>query len=258
MVLRTFNSGATVRYSGGGRVLKGSQPGPWTLDADIHCTGVDLKRNDLVIKGNRLYFVYDKSQQSLRPYLGPAVRIEIDIGGEPLSLSTLQQAIGKVFVTGSENPELLVPDYWKDYLLHPTRQAAAPPPEQMSAVPLASVQKLTGEIKHPALPWYSIHDAEPAADAGKKQNVTRPTPIYKPEPAFTPEARMAHIEGPVVLSVLIDATGRVTKESIVRPLGMGLDDNAAQTIQTWKFEPATRDGKPIPVRVSVEVDFRFQ
>jgi len=66
---------------------------------------------------------------------------------------------------------------------------------------------------------------------------------------------MAHLEGPVVLSVLIDEKGRVTKDSIVRPLGLGLDDNAAQTIQTWRFEPATVGGKPVTVRVGVQVNF---
>ena len=258
MVLRTSSGGPMLRYSPDGSLIKGGEPGPWTLDADIQCTRVELKRKELVIKGKRLYFLYDKTLQKLRPFLGPDVEIEIATGNNAPSISTLQQAIAKVFVTGSENPTLLVPAYWKDYLLHPTHEVTAPSPQQMSAVPLASMQKLTGESKQPALPLYSIQDAKPAADAGKKQNVTPPSPIYKPEPAYTPEARLAHIEGPVVLSVDIDASGHVVKDSIVRPVGMGLDDNAAQTVQTWKFEPATRDGKPVPVRVLVEVNFRLR
>ena len=258
MVLRTFNSGSTVRYSADGQLVKGGNPGPWTLDADLQCTGVELKRKELVIKGKRLYFVYDKPLEKLRPYLGPDVEIEIALGNDAPSISTLQQAVTKVFVTRSENPSLLVPDYWKEYVLHPTRSATTPPPEQMTAVPLASMQKLTGESKQPALPLTSIHQVQPAADPGKSQNVTAPKPIYKPEPAYTPEARLAHIEGWVVLFIDIDASGQVVKDSIVRPVGMGLDDNAVQTVQTWKFEPATRDGKPVPVRVLVEVNFRLR
>jgi hypothetical protein len=80
MVLRTSNSGPTVRYSPDGQLIKGGKPGPWTLDADIRCTGVELKRTDLVIKGKRLFFLYDKKQEWLRPYLGPDVHIEIAFG----------------------------------------------------------------------------------------------------------------------------------------------------------------------------------
>src|SRR5690348_11457672 len=160
MLLRTSTSGATIRYSADGRLIKGGQPGPWTLDADIRCTGVELKRNELVIKGKRLYFLYDEKLKTLRPWFGPGVAVEIALGHDTPSLTALQQEIGKVFVAGSENPVLLVPDYWKDYLLRPTRQATAPPPEQMSAVPLASMQKLAGESKQPALPMSSIYEAE--------------------------------------------------------------------------------------------------
>ncbi|HEX5413621.1 MAG TPA: energy transducer TonB [Terriglobia bacterium] len=250
MVLRTFNSGATVRYSPDGRLIKGGQPGPWTLDADIRCTGVEFKRKDLVIKGKRLYFLYDKKLQALRPYLGPDINVEIAIGHDSPSLSALQQAIAEVFVTGTENPVLLMPDYWKDYLLHPTRQATGPP-GQMSAVPSASTQKPGSSVT-------SIHEAKPAADAGEKQDVTPPRPIYKPEPAYTHEARIAHVEGIVLLSIEIDATGRVTKESIITPLGVGLDDNAAQTIQTWRFKPSIVDAKPVPVHTDVEVYFQLR
>ncbi|HET9178606.1 MAG TPA: energy transducer TonB [Terriglobia bacterium] len=254
MVLRTSNSGTMLRYSADGRLIKGGQPGPWTLDADIQCTGVELKRNDLVIKGKRLYFVYDKKLQALRPYFGPDIDVEIAIGHDSPSISALQQAIGKVFVTGSENSVLLVPDYWKDYLLHHPEESPKPVQQQMSAIP-ASTQKPVGESSKQALPKSPIFQVGAFTNPEKTRKVTAPVVTYKPEPPFTPEARMAHIEGWVVLSIVIDATGHVTVESIIRPLGMGLDDIAAQTLQTWRFKPSIVDGKPVPVRVLVQVGF---
>ncbi|TAM84602.1 MAG: energy transducer TonB [Acidobacteria bacterium] len=258
LVLRTSNSGATIRYSQDGRLIKGGEPGPWTLDADIHCARVELKRKDLAIKGKRLYFLYDKKLEVLRPYLGPDVNVEIALDSDSPSLSALQQAIANVFVTGSENARLLVPHYWKDYLLHPNVHATVSPRQEMSAVPPGSIQKLTGESKEQASPVSSRHNIEFSADPGKNGNVTPPRPTYKPEPSYTPEARMARIEGTVVFSVVIDASGRVTDESILRPVGLGLDDNAAQTLQTWKFQPATVDGKPVAARVGVEVSFQLR
>jgi hypothetical protein len=37
---------------------------------------------------------------------------------------------------------------------------------------------------------------------------------------------------------------------------MGLDENAVETVKTWRFEPATRDGQPTTARISVEVSFK--
>ena len=55
----------------------------------------------------------------------------------------------------------------------------------------------------------------------------------------------------------MDAQGNVTDCRVVRPLGLGLDEKAMETVRTWKFKPALRNGTPVPVRVMVEVSFRL-
>jgi TonB family protein len=37
----------------------------------------------------------------------------------------------------------------------------------------------------------------------------------------------------------------------------GLDESAMQTLRTWKFKPAMKKGKTVPVRVVVEVSFKL-
>jgi protein TonB len=88
-------------------------------------------------------------------------------------------------------------------------------------------------------------------------NVSAPIPIYKPEPAYSEEARKAKYQGTVVLWIVVDAQGNVHDVRVVKPLGLGLDEKAVETVQTWKFKPATRNGTPVPVRVMVEVSFRL-
>jgi TonB family protein len=88
-------------------------------------------------------------------------------------------------------------------------------------------------------------------------NVTAPIPIYKPEPAYSEEARKAKYQGTVVLWIVVDALGAVTDCKVVKPLGLGLDEKAVETVRTWKFKPALRSGTPVPVRVMVEVQFRL-
>jgi len=87
--------------------------------------------------------------------------------------------------------------------------------------------------------------------------VSEPVPIYKPEPAYSEEARKAKYQGTVVLMIIIDAGGNVTDCRVVKPLGLGLDEKAVETVRTWKFKPALRNGTPVPVRVDVEVSFRL-
>jgi TonB family protein len=87
--------------------------------------------------------------------------------------------------------------------------------------------------------------------------VSAPIPIYKPEPAYSEEARKAKYQGTVVLWIVVDAQGSVTDAKVVRPLGLGLDEKALETVRTWKFKPALRNAVPVPVRVIVEVSFRL-
>jgi TonB family protein len=87
--------------------------------------------------------------------------------------------------------------------------------------------------------------------------VSAPIPIYKPEPAYSEEARKAKYQGTVVLWITVDASGMVTDCRVVKPLGLGLDEKAVETVRTWKFKPAQRNGSPVPVRVMVEVSFRL-
>lgn len=257
MALRAYNSGATIRYSPDGRLIKGGKLGPWTLDAFLQCTGVELKGNDLIIEAKRLYFMRGPASGTFQPFRGPRVRIEIDIRGYPVSFSTLQQAIGNVLETGSDNLTILAPDYWKDYMRHKNQEGSKQAQKKASGIPPASKATLTDESSKQTAPGSPVYRVGELINAKENLKVTSPVPIHVPEPPYTPQARKAGLEGTVILSVVIDATGRVSQESITEPLGLGLDDNAVKTVQKWRFKPSMVDGKPVAVRVVVEVTFRY-
>ena len=103
--------------------------------------------------------------------------------------------------------------------------------------------------------------ATPRHDLGKVyrvgDGVRAPIPTYKPDPPFTKGAKAAKLQGTGVYSAVIDDSGNVAEVEVVRPLDKGLDENAMQTLRTWKFKPATKDGKPVPVKVMVEVAFKL-
>ena len=87
--------------------------------------------------------------------------------------------------------------------------------------------------------------------------VSAPRPIHKPDPAYSERARQAKFQGTLVMWTVVDREGNVTETTIVKPLGLGLDAKALETIRTWKFQPAMRNGTPVPVRVMIEVSFRL-
>jgi TonB family protein len=87
--------------------------------------------------------------------------------------------------------------------------------------------------------------------------VLPPVPIFQPSPGYSAEARDAAYEGTVVLTVIVGPDGKVYRPRVSRSLGMGLDEKAVEKVLTWRFKPATRDGKPVAVEVSIEVQFRL-
>lgn len=88
-------------------------------------------------------------------------------------------------------------------------------------------------------------------------DVSPPRPTQKPEPHYSKKARMVSYQGTVVLWVVVNAQGSVEQEWVVKPLGLGLDQETLRAARTWKFAPATRNGIPVPVRVMVEMTFRL-
>jgi TonB family protein len=87
--------------------------------------------------------------------------------------------------------------------------------------------------------------------------VSAPRVIYDPDPEFSEEARKAKYQGVVVLTIIIGTDGRVQDARVARSLGMGLDEKAMEKVKEWRFEPATKDGHPVPVEVNVEVSFHL-
>ena len=87
--------------------------------------------------------------------------------------------------------------------------------------------------------------------------VTAPVPLYRPEPEYSEEARKAKYQGTVVLYVEVDTNGRPRNLKVMRSLGLGLDEKAMEAVEKWKFRPGYKDGKPVVVAATVEVNFRL-
>ena len=87
--------------------------------------------------------------------------------------------------------------------------------------------------------------------------VSAPSLIYKVEPEYSEEARKAKYQGTVVLYVEVDPSGKAVNPKVIRSLGLGLDEKALEAVRKWKFKPGYKDGKPVTVAATIEVNFRL-
>jgi TonB family protein len=84
-----------------------------------------------------------------------------------------------------------------------------------------------------------------------------PRPTYTPEPEFSEEARRARFQGTVILKIVINRAGNVVRVRLERALGMGLDQNAMEGVERWRFTPATHNKEPVAVEMNIEVAFNL-
>jgi len=87
--------------------------------------------------------------------------------------------------------------------------------------------------------------------------VSAPTLTYKVEPEYSEEARKAKHQGTVVLYVVVDAKGVPQNVRVVRAIGLGLDEKAIEAVNKWRFKPGLKDGAPVAVAATIEVNFRL-
>jgi TonB family protein len=89
-------------------------------------------------------------------------------------------------------------------------------------------------------------------------NVDKKAQLSVPiEPESNQYAQDGGVAGMALYHTVVDADGKAGEIAVARPIGFGLDENAVKAIQQATFQPAMKDGKPVPVWVDVVVQFRI-
>lgn len=117
------------------------------------------------------------------------------------------------------------------------------------------------------VPPEPVPDAAGVYKSGK--GVTAPTLIYSVSPDFSEQARKARLSGACTVSVVVDKDGKVQDAQISRSAAEGqpaklrsaeqsLDRKAIEAVRQYRFKPALLHGKPVPVALTIEVNFQAQ
>jgi len=140
--------------------------------------------------------------------------------------NVLKEAIQNVFASGLDARMMAaMPDFWKLYY-----EAAA--------------KKADYQPSDPAVMRQSAVD--------RKARL-----LTNFEPESNQYAQDAGVAGMALYHAVIGADGKPGEIAVARPIGFGLDENAVAAIRKAKFEPAMKDGKPVPVLLDLVVEFRI-
>jgi TonB family protein len=150
-------------------------------------------------------------------------------------------ALDAIFVNGLAELVPSMPSYWKTYAAKnfmptdtttTTATSTASDPVQQSSAPDAKPRRIGGGVKPPKL-------------------------LHSKEPEFNEPARALKYSGIVLINLWLYPDGTVSHLSLVRALGLGLDERALAAVQKYVFSPATMNDKPVLVELNVEVNFQI-
>jgi TonB family protein len=87
--------------------------------------------------------------------------------------------------------------------------------------------------------------------------VKSPKLIHYVEPAFSSSSKEAFVEGVVRISTVVKSDGVPSDIHVSKGLNSEEDQKAVDAVGKWRFQPGTKNGQPVNVRVTVEVEFHL-
>ena len=101
-----------------------------------------------------------------------------------------------------------------------------------------------------------MHFAEMQEEDQKKGDLLQPLPTLTSDPGYPLELIRANVHGTVTLYAVIHTDGRVGEIRVLSSADDRLSSYAASALARWKFLPALKSGKPIPIEAVVMIPFR--
>jgi protein TonB len=142
--------------------------------------------------------------------------------------------------------------------VHRERLIVAEPPVDVPAldtsgsIPGTGVPGGTG----PVLPD-APQAVRPAAAVPVGALVTPPVKIRDVSPIYPEAARLARVEGYVIIEAVIGVGGDVQETKVLRPHPL-LTEAAVAAVRQWKYTPTLLGGRPVPVIMTVTVNFTLR
>jgi protein TonB len=103
-----------------------------------------------------------------------------------------------------------------------------------------------------------LPDAPPPQQAVRVGGqIKEPKKVKDVQPVYPDIAKQARVQGVVILECTISPQGRVTNTNILRGIPL-LNESAVAAVKQWVYTPTLLNGVPVPVIMTVTVNFRLQ
>jgi TonB family protein len=233
LYLRGFWKTNKLRFDSNGQLVGKSDNIAFTLGG-FNLKSVHLKPGELILDGNRVGLELIDNQQE-RVSLKDSIHIEI--AASPTG--NYGPALDAIFADGLANLTPSLPDYWQKYARENFLSTNTTPP----ATPVSAIQPSTSDP-----------DEKPLMVGG---GVAPPKLLTSPAPQYSQTARHLRYSGTSLINLIVKKDGSTTSFSIVRPIGLGLDEAAIAAIGRYTFQPANLNGRPVAITMNVEVHFQI-
>jgi protein TonB len=97
----------------------------------------------------------------------------------------------------------------------------------------------------------------PAAPVRVGGNIKTPTKVKDVKPVYPAIAQSARVQGVVIIEATIGPNGAVQDAKVLRSIPL-LDAAALDAVRQWQFTPTLLNGVPVPVIMTVTVNFTLQ
>ncbi|MGA2370541.1 MAG: energy transducer TonB [Candidatus Korobacteraceae bacterium] len=88
------------------------------------------------------------------------------------------------------------------------------------------------------------------------KGIKPPKATSAPDPKFPDLPADAEPRGTVVMLIGVNTKGHVEAVRVLRSDEQAFETTAVATMKKWKFKPAQKDGRPVPVQITVEMKFQ--
>jgi TonB family protein len=88
-------------------------------------------------------------------------------------------------------------------------------------------------------------------------NIKQPTKVKDVKPVYPAIAQSARVQGVVIIEATIGPNGAVQEAKVLRSIPL-LDAAALDAVRQWQFTPTLLNGVPVPVIMTVTVNFTLQ
>lgn len=159
------------------------------------------------------------------------------------------------------------------------REPAAPPPNP-NAAPAAAPEGVAPEPARPVDPWPTSERAmgivpgagdldtivgapppppppAPQAPVPVGGRIRPPAKVRDVAPVYPPLALSARVQGLVIIEATIGVSGDVLAARVLRSIPL-LDEAALAAVRQWRYTPTLLNGTPVPVVMTVTVNFQLR